>query len=82
MPPAAFPLPDVPPPPPCPPWQVISNLGANPLPIQLPIGAEDSFVGMVDLVKMKALIWNGEVRAADAVVGRTGPPGHSCKRAL
>ncbi|KAI7838682.1 hypothetical protein COHA_007484 [Chlorella ohadii] len=39
---------------------VISNLGANPLPIQLPIGAEDSFVGMVDLVKMKALIWNGE----------------------
>ena len=54
------------------PLQVISNLGANPLPIQLPIGAEDSFVGMVDLVKMKALIWNGEVRAAAAVVGRMG----------
>ncbi|PSC68167.1 Elongation factor chloroplastic [Micractinium conductrix] len=39
---------------------VVSNLGANPMPIQLPIGQEDSFVGMVDLVKMKALVWNGE----------------------
>ncbi|PRW60325.1 elongation factor G- chloroplastic [Chlorella sorokiniana] len=39
---------------------VISNLGANPLPIQLPIGAEEDFKGMVDLVKMKALIWSGE----------------------
>ncbi|KAL4427466.1 hypothetical protein ABPG77_000755 [Micractinium sp. CCAP 211/92] len=39
---------------------VVSNLGANPLPIQLPIGQEDSFAGLVDLVKMKALIWSGE----------------------
>lgn len=39
---------------------VISNLGAKPLPIQLPIGAEDTFKGVVDLVKMKALIWSGE----------------------
>ncbi len=46
------------------PVQVISNLGANPLPIQLPIGQEDSFAGLVDLVKMKALIWSGEVGAA------------------
>ena len=40
---------------------VISNLGAKPLPIQLPIGAEDTFKGVVDLVKMKALIWSGEL---------------------
>jgi elongation factor G len=39
---------------------VVANLGANPLVIQLPIGAEDSYAGLVDLVKMKALIWNGE----------------------
>ena len=42
---------------------VIANLGANPLVIQLPIGAEDSFAGVVDLVTMKSLVWNGEVRA-------------------
>jgi len=39
---------------------VIDNLGANPLVIQLPIGAEDRFVGVVDLVKMKAIVWDGE----------------------
>ena len=33
------------------------RLGANPVPIQLPIGAEDSFVGVVDLVKEKAIIY-------------------------
>lgn len=33
------------------------KLGANPLPIQIPIGAEDTFSGMVDLFKMKAYIW-------------------------
>ncbi len=41
---------------------VVSNLGANPLVIQLPIGAEEEFKGLIDLVKMKALIWSGEVR--------------------
>jgi elongation factor G len=39
---------------------VIDNLGANPLVIQIPIGAEDQFQGVVDLVKMKAIVWNGE----------------------
>ena len=34
-----------------------SRLGANPVPIQLPIGAEDTFKGMIDLVEMKALIY-------------------------
>lgn len=36
------------------------RLGANPVPLQLPIGSEDSFVGLVDLLKMKALIWKGD----------------------
>jgi len=40
------------------------RLGANPLPIQLPIGAEDNFKGVVDLIKMKGLIWTDELGAA------------------
>eukprot|EP00195_Chlamydomonas_chlamydogama_P011914 CAMPEP_0202890934 /NCGR_PEP_ID=MMETSP1392-20130828/1169_1 /ASSEMBLY_ACC=CAM_ASM_000868 /TAXON_ID=225041 /ORGANISM="Chlamydomonas chlamydogama, Strain SAG 11-48b" /LENGTH=777 /DNA_ID=CAMNT_0049574589 /DNA_START=45 /DNA_END=2378 /DNA_ORIENTATION=- len=39
---------------------VIENLGAKPLVIQLPIGSEEKFQGMVDLVKMKAVVWTGE----------------------
>jgi len=38
--------------------QMRTRLGANPVPIQLPIGAEDRFKGVVDLVKMKAIFWN------------------------
>ncbi len=37
--------------------QVKDKLGANPVPMQLPIGAEDAFTGVVDLVKMKAVYW-------------------------
>ncbi len=37
------------------------RLGANAVPIQLPIGAEDAFVGIVDLVKMKALIYKDDM---------------------
>ncbi|MCP4727541.1 MAG: elongation factor G [bacterium] len=37
---------------------VRSRLGANPVPIQIPIGAEDMFTGLVDLVEMKAIIYN------------------------
>jgi elongation factor G len=40
--------------------QIKNRLGANPLPVQIPIGAEDSFQGVIDLVKMKAAIWDGE----------------------
>ena len=40
------------------------RLGASPLPIQLPIGAEDNFKGVVDLVKMKGLVWTDELGAA------------------
>jgi elongation factor G len=39
---------------------IIDRLGANPAVMQLPIGKESDFVGMVDLIKMKALIWTGE----------------------
>jgi elongation factor G len=39
---------------------IIKMLGANAVPIQLPIGSEANFVGLVDLIKMKALIWKGE----------------------
>ncbi|MBQ4800296.1 elongation factor G [Pseudoalteromonas sp. MMG006] len=38
--------------------QVKSRLGAMPVPIQLPIGAEDDFKGVIDLIKMKAINWN------------------------
>jgi elongation factor G len=37
------------------------RLGANPLPIQLPIGAEDGFVGVADLIENKALVWKDEL---------------------
>ena len=38
--------------------QIQERLGANPVPLQLPIGAEDKFKGVVDLVKMKAIWWD------------------------
>ena len=37
------------------------RLGANPLPIQLPIGTEDDFKGVVDLIENKALVWKDEL---------------------
>ncbi|NKY56657.1 elongation factor G [Nocardia flavorosea] len=41
------------------------RLGAKPLVIQLPIGAEDSFEGVVDLVEMKAKVWTGETKLGE-----------------
>ena len=38
--------------------QIKTRLGSNPVPIQLPIGAEDKFEGVVDLIKMKAIYWD------------------------
>jgi elongation factor G len=38
--------------------QIRRRLGSNPVPMQLPIGAEDAFEGVVDLVKMKAIYWD------------------------
>jgi len=38
--------------------EVKERLGANPVPLQIPIGAEDDFKGVVDLITMKGIIWN------------------------
>ena len=40
--------------------QMKQRLGANPVPLQLPVGAEDGFEGVVDLIRMKAIYWNDE----------------------
>ena len=40
--------------------QIKQRLGSNPVPIQLPIGSEDNFSGVVDLIRMKAIKWNDE----------------------
>ncbi len=40
--------------------EITSKLGANPIPIQIPIGLEDDFRGIVDLVKMKAIYWDDD----------------------
>jgi elongation factor G len=42
--------------------QIKSRLRGNPVPIQLPIGAEDDFEGVVDLIKMKAIYWDMETQ--------------------
>jgi elongation factor G len=44
--------------------QIRDRLGSNVIPIQLPIGAEDAFQGVVDLIKMKAIYWDEETRGA------------------
>ncbi|MEU4739951.1 elongation factor G [Actinosynnema sp. NPDC023658] len=41
------------------------RLGAKPLPIQIPIGSESDFIGVVDLVEMRALTWRGEVQKGE-----------------
>ena len=45
--------------------QVKEVLGANPLPIQIPIGAEETFKGCVDLISMKAIFWHDETMGAE-----------------
>ncbi|MCF6280717.1 MAG: elongation factor G [Candidatus Polarisedimenticolaceae bacterium] len=45
--------------------QVRERLGSNPVPIQLPIGAEEEFQGVVDLVRMKAIIWDDSTRGME-----------------
>jgi elongation factor G len=42
--------------------QMKTRLKANPVPLQLPIGAEDNFEGVIDLVKMRAIYWDEETR--------------------
>jgi translation elongation factor EF-G len=45
-------------------WLRCAHAAANPLVLTLPIGSEDNFEGVVDLVAMQAITWNGEVRRA------------------
>src|SRR6186713_2119875 len=53
--------------------QIESKLGANPVAIQLPIGAEDKFTGVIDLVKMKAITYKDETMGADYDVSDIPP---------
>ncbi len=45
--------------------QMKEILGANPCPVQIPIGAEEHFKGVVDLIKMKAILWHDESMGAE-----------------
>ena len=45
--------------------QMKDILGANPIAIQIPIGAEENFKGVVDLIKMKAILWHDETMGAE-----------------
>ncbi|MDI3331505.1 MAG: elongation factor G [Micrococcus sp.] len=47
---------------------IINRLGAKPLVMQLPIGSESDFVGVVDLISMKALVWEGDSKG-DVTMG-------------
>jgi elongation factor G len=55
------------------------RLGAEPLVLQLPIGAENDFIGVIDLITMKALVWPGDAKGDDPrreVRGPGDPGGH------
>ena len=56
--------------------QIISKLEANPVAIQLPIGSEDKFLGVIDLVKMKAITYKDETMGADYIVSEIPPDMH------
>ena len=45
--------------------QMKDILGARPVPVQIPIGAEENFKGVVDLIKMKAILWHDETMGAE-----------------
>ena len=49
--------------------QMKTRLRANPVPIVIPVGAEDAFEGVVDLLKMKAIIWNEEDKGVTFTYG-------------
>ncbi len=46
--------------------QIRDRLKGNPVPVQLPIGAEDNFEGIIDLVKMKEIVWDAEAAMGSA----------------
>jgi elongation factor G len=47
---------------------ILDRLGAKPLVLQLPIGVEDKFIGLVDLVRMKGIVWKDETLGAEFTV--------------
>ena len=49
--------------------QMRARLKANPVPLQVPIGAEENFKGLVDLVKMKAIVWSEEDKGVTFTYG-------------
>ena len=49
--------------------QITTKLGGNPVAIHLPIGTEDKFVGVVDLVRMKSVTYKDETMGADFIIG-------------
>ena len=58
--------------------QLKSRLGANPVPMQVPIGAEENFEGVVDLIKMKAIYWDMESQGMKFEYARD--PGEPARR--
>jgi elongation factor G len=49
--------------------QIVSKLGGNPVALHLPIGSEDKFLGVVDLIRMKSITYKDETMGADFIVG-------------
>jgi elongation factor G len=49
--------------------QIISKLEANPVALQIPIGSEEKFVGVIDIIKMKSITYKDETMGADYVMG-------------
>ena len=49
--------------------QMRARLKANPIPLQVPIGAEENFKGLVDLIKMKAIVWSEEDKGVTFTYG-------------
>jgi elongation factor G len=53
-----------------------TRLKANPVPVVMPIGAEEGFKGVVDLIKMKAIIWDeASLRASSSITRDSGRAG-------
>lgn len=52
---------------------IVARLGAFPVPIQWPIGQEDSFIGVVDLIENKSLIWDGNDKGVSVQIGDVPP---------
>ena len=57
--------------------QIRERLGAHPVPVQLPLGAEENFRGVIDLVSMKAITWDD--RGPGCFLRRNGNPGRDAR---